>query len=69
MSPEEVPVIIEPFQQAESSLSRRTNCSRLVVPIAIALLQPHDGRSDVKSEPNVGTIVLLLLPPERVLNR
>lgn len=67
MTPQEVLAIMEPFRQADNSLSRNQEGSGLGVPLAKALLSLHDGDLEIRSEPDVGTTVSIILPAERVV--
>jgi signal transduction histidine kinase len=60
----EVQSIAETFRQADNSLSRRQEGSGLGVPLAKALIQLHNGELEIKSEPDVGTTVSIILPAE-----
>jgi signal transduction histidine kinase len=62
MTPAEVQSIIEPFGQADNSLSREQQGSGLGVPLAKALIKLHNGELDIESEPGTGTTVSILLP-------
>ena len=68
MTPEEVVSIFEPFQQADNSLARKHEGTGLGVSITKALLQLHDGRLEIKSDPGVGTTASIILPASRVLH-
>lgn len=67
MTDEDVQAIIEPFRQADNSLSRNQEGSGLGVPLAKALLRLHDGDLEIRSEPDVGTTVSMVLPADRVI--
>lgn len=62
MTDAEVLSIVEPFRQADNSLSRQQEGSGLGVPLAKALVKLHNGDLEIKSEPNVGTTVSIILP-------
>lgn len=64
MTHAEVQAIVEPFRQADNSLSREQEGSGLGVPLAKALIQLHNGELEIKSEPDVGTTVSIILPAE-----
>lgn len=66
MTDAEVMAIVEPFRQADNSLSREQQGSGLGVPLAKALLKLHDGELAIKSEPTVGTTVSIILPAQRL---
>ena len=64
MTETEVMSIMEPFRQADNSLSREQEGSGLGVPLATALLRLHDGDLEITSEPDIGTTVSIVLPAE-----
>lgn len=64
MTDAEILSIVEPFRQADNSLSREQEGSGLGVPLAMALLKLHNGELEIKSEPDVGTTVSIILPGE-----
>jgi signal transduction histidine kinase len=57
---------MEPFGQVNNALTRRHQGAGLGLPISRALVELHRGRFLFASEPGVGTIVTVLLPPDRV---
>lgn len=68
MTEAEILAIIEPFRQADTSLSRTQEGSGLGVPLAKALLHLHGGELEIQSEPSVGTTMSIVLPAARVLD-
>lgn len=66
MTQQEALAIIEPFRQADTSLSRKQEGSGLGVPLAKALLRLHGGELEIQSEPSVGTTISIILPADRV---
>lgn len=64
MTAAEILSIVEPFRQADNSLSRKQEGSGLGVPLAKALITLHNGELEIKSEPDVGTTVSIILPAE-----
>lgn len=66
MTKAEVQAIIEPFRQADNSLSRNQEGSGLGVPLAKGLLRLHDGELEIRSEPDIGTTVSIILPADRI---
>lgn len=66
MTDEEILAIIEPFRQADTSLSRNQEGSGLGVPLAKALLGLHGGELEIQSEPSVGTTISMVFPADRV---
>ena len=64
MTAAEILSIVEPFRQADNSPSRKQEGSGLGVPLAKALITLHNGELEIKSEPDVGTTVSIVLPAE-----
>jgi len=62
ISNEDLPRIMEPFEQADSSLSRSFEGLGLGIPLARALIQLHGGTIDLASELGRGTTVQITLP-------
>ena len=62
ISPEDLPRIMERFEQADSSLSRGFEGLGLGIPLARALIQLHGGNIDLTSELGRGTTVQVTLP-------
>ncbi len=58
----------ERFRQIDSKLSRKYEGTGLGLPLANQLMQAHGGRLVLESEVNVGTVVTLYFPPERVVD-
>ncbi|WP_417518917.1 response regulator [Minwuia sp.] len=66
---EDIPKVMEPFGQASSELSRSHVGTGLGVPLTKSLIELHDGRFELTSEPGVGTTVKLYLPGSRLTAR
>ena len=64
MTAAEVQAIVEPFRQADNSLSREQQGSGLGVPLAKALIKLHNGEFEITSEPDIGTTVSIRLPAD-----
>ncbi|MCC6315099.1 MAG: PAS domain-containing protein, partial [Thermomicrobiales bacterium] len=62
ISPEFVPVMFDPFLQAESGGSRRFGGSGLGLAIAHRLIELHGGAIAVQSAPGEGTVMTVRLP-------
>ncbi|MBP2301993.1 ATP-binding protein [Azospirillum picis] len=58
--------ILEPFQQADSSIPRRFGGTGLGLSICRDLMALHDGSLSIDSEPGKGTAVTVRFPAERV---
>jgi signal transduction histidine kinase len=59
----------EHFGQIDSALSRKYDGAGLGLPIAKKLIEAHGGRIELSSEPKAGTVVTILLPAERLIER
>ncbi|MEI6558221.1 MAG: PAS domain S-box protein [Rhodospirillaceae bacterium] len=59
--------VMEPFQQADMTISRKFGGSGLGLAISRNLIQLHGGTLTLASTPGVGTIATITLPPERVI--
>ena len=66
MGPEEIARALQPFAQVDNSLSRKFQGTGLGLSIAKALMELHGGTLTLESEPEVGTIVQLNFPQDRV---
>ena len=64
---EDIPVILQPFAQVESSLVRSHEGVGLGLPITKSLVEMHGGTLEVESELGRGTIVTITIPVERVV--
>ena len=67
MKVDDIPLALEPFQQIDSTVSRRYEGTGLGLPLAKRLVERHGGMLRIASEPGVGTTVTIILPRERVL--
>lgn len=67
MQPADVAVALRPFGQVRDSFVRGEGGTGLGLPLSQQLLELHGGRLAIDSEPNEGTVVSALLPPERLL--
>ena len=65
MSSSEIAMAYEPFYQVDGGLNRRHDGTGLGIPLSNAIVRLHGGRLEIDSEPNVGTTVRMILPPER----
>jgi PAS domain S-box-containing protein len=65
--PDVLPQLFRPFRQGDNSISRQFGGSGLGLAISRRLIELHNGRIDVQSEPGKGTTVTLTLPAERVI--
>ena len=65
---EDLPRILEPFVQVESSANRRYDGTGLGLPLARKLMEAHGGHLMIESELEVGTTVTVTFPVSRVLD-
>ena len=59
--------VLKPFEQVESSYSRKHGGSGLGLPYAKRLVELHGGELSLESEVDKGTTVTVTLPPERLI--
>ena len=59
--------VMEPFQQADMTVSRKFGGSGLGLPISRNLIRLHGGDLFLESRIGTGTIVTIALPPERMV--
>ena len=69
MSPEQIPVALEPFRQVASPFARNAEGTGLGLALVKSLIECHDGRLEIESTLHKGTTVRLILPPERTVRR
>ncbi|MEI8394307.1 MAG: PAS domain S-box protein [Rhodospirillaceae bacterium] len=60
--------VLEPFQQADMTISRKFGGTGLGLPISRNLVALHGGTLSLESEVGVGTAVIITLPRERVID-
>ena len=65
---DDIPRVLQPFEQVESSLSRTRNGTGLGLPLTAAMMQLHGGSIEIKSEIERGTSVTIHFPPERLVD-
>ncbi|MCW5732248.1 MAG: response regulator [Alphaproteobacteria bacterium] len=64
---EDIPRVLTPFVQVESTLTRRHSGTGLGLPIARSLAELHGGSLSIESAPGAGTTVRVRMPGERLL--
>ncbi len=62
MSADELEIALQPFGQVDGSKTRRREGTGLGLPIAKSLTELHGGEFEIRSQKNVGTEVVILLP-------
>lgn len=67
MTPEMIPIALEPFRQISSPLARNVEGTGLGLSLAKSLTERHGGTIGIESEPGVGTTVRICLPPGRTI--
>ena len=67
ISAEDLPRIMEPFEQADHRLARNYEGLGLGIPLARALARLHGGDIDYESEVGKGTTARMTLPENRVI--
>ena len=65
---EDIPRVLLPFEQVESSLSRTHNGTGLGLPLTAAMMMLHGGSIDIASEVDQGTTVTLAFPAARLVD-
>lgn len=63
---EDIPKVLSPFGQVDSSLSREYEGTGLGLHLARTLMEMHDGSLMIESAPGVGTTVSCYFPAERI---
>jgi two-component system, cell cycle sensor histidine kinase PleC len=69
MTPEQIPVALEPFRQVASPFARRAEGTGLGLALVKSLIECHGGKLEIESTLHKGTTVRLVLPPERTVRR
>jgi signal transduction histidine kinase len=67
MTPEQSEKALELFGQIESSIAHKFKGTGLGLPVAKRFVELHGGKLVVKSQVDVGTLVTVTFPPERVV--
>jgi signal transduction histidine kinase len=63
----DIDAVFEPYNRSSSESALTRNGTGLGLPIARALAEAHGGSLDLASEVNVGSVVTIKLPRERVV--
>jgi len=67
--PQDLERIMRPFEQVETTLSRRHDGTGLGLPLTVSLARLHGGEVSVRSAPGEGTTVTVTLPAARIHRR
>ncbi|MBA2587680.1 MAG: hypothetical protein H0U98_03550 [Alphaproteobacteria bacterium] len=68
MSPKEIDIAFSPYGQIDSKVTHHQKGTGLGLPISRGLAELHNGTLNAQSEQNIGTTMVLTLPPDRVGN-
>jgi len=66
---DDLPEVLSPFGQVESSLSRKHAGTGLGLPLVRSLIELHGGTFELQSIEGAGTTAIVRLPSKRVLDR
>ncbi len=67
ISEENLPRVMEPFRQADATLSRKYEGTGLGLPLVKSFVELHRGVFELKSQVNAGTTALARFPRDRVM--
>ena len=67
MAPDEIAKALEPFGQVDNAVSKKYAGTGLGLPLAKSLVLLHGGRLEISSAQDAGTMVVVHLPPERIV--
>jgi len=67
ISEEDLPIVFEPFGQADNAFNRKGGGTGLGLPLTKKLVEMHQGNLEIHSVRDEGTTVRLTFPPHRVL--
>lgn len=65
---EEIPIVLASFGQGSNSIKSAEQGAGLGLPIAKSLVDLHGGTFSLKSKLRIGTEVIVIFPPERVMS-
>jgi signal transduction histidine kinase len=69
IDPEDIPRVLQPFVQAESSDQRSHGGTGLGLPLSHSLVEMHGGKLQITSTKGVGTTVTVALPRDRIISK
>ena len=67
MTPPEIDTALTPFGQINGGLNKSHEGTGLGLPISVALVRLHGGTLEIESEKNVGSRIIVTLPPAPVV--
>ena len=67
MNKKDIEKSMERFGQADSGLNRKHEGTGLGLPLVKGLIELHGGSVSIDSTMGEGTVVLIVLPPERTI--
>ena len=67
IAPEDVPMVLKPFGQVESAISRTQQGTGLGLPLTKSFVELHGGSLDLHSTMGAGTTVTVRFPAERIV--
>ncbi|MGE5514447.1 MAG: ATP-binding protein [Bacteroidota bacterium] len=67
IAPQDLPLVLQPFGQAENTLTPKHEGTGLGLPLAKGFMELHGGSLDLESEVGKGTSVTLRFPPDRTV--
>jgi len=65
IAPEDIPMVLTPFGQVESAISRIQQGTGLGLPLTKSIVELHGGSFELQSEVGVGTTVTVSFPARR----
>jgi PAS domain S-box-containing protein len=69
IAPHDIAVALAPFGQIESALSRKHQGTGLGLPLTKALVELHGGKLLLESKLGIGTMISVIMPAERTIDR
>jgi two-component system cell cycle sensor histidine kinase PleC len=69
MTPDTIPLALEPFRQIASPFARNAEGTGLGLPLVKSLIECHGGQLEIESALDHGTVARLVLPAERTVRK
>jgi two-component system cell cycle sensor histidine kinase PleC len=66
---ENIPLALEPFRQIASPFARNAEGTGLGLTLVKSLMEMHDGKLEIESALQRGTVARLIFPAERVIRQ